>query len=253
MIYIINKKFIFFLTCFFIMILLLSIYTNYKSVATFINSPVEEELFFPAFNVHVNDSDKVVALTFDDGPTREYTTRILDYLDARNIVATFFVLGVRLKGNDDILIEMVKNGCEIGNHSYNHKQFIYLKNDEVKKQIEYVDNYVRNVTGFSIRSVRTPYGEYNQRIKKTIDRPIVLWNIDSEDWKRKDAAKIAEHVINNVESGSIILLHDIFEFSYEATILIVEELLAQGYKFVTVSQLLELNDRNANGVIFWSK
>lgn len=253
MIYFINKKFIIFLVCLFTMIFLSSIYINYRSVATFSDSPVEEELFFPAFNVHVNDTDKVVALTFDDGPTREYTTKILNYLDAKNVVATFFVLGIRLKNNEDILINMVKNGCEIGNHSYNHKQFLYLKNDEVKNQIEYVDNYVRNVTGFSIRSVRTPYGEYNQRIKKTIDRPIVLWNIDSEDWKRKDASKIAEHVINNVQSGSIILLHDIFDFSYEATILIVEELLAQGYKFVTVSQLLELNEVNGDGVVFWSK
>lgn len=253
MIYFINKKIIIFITCLFTMILIAFIYTEYNSVATFIDSPVEEELFFPAFNVNVNDNDKVIALTFDDGPTREYTTKILDYLDSRNVVATFFVLGIRLRGNDDILIQMVKNGCEIGNHSYNHKQFIYLKSDEVKKQIEYVDNYVRNVTGFSIRSVRTPYGEFNQRIKKTINRPIILWNIDSEDWKKRDAGKIAEHVINNVESGSIILLHDIFEFSYEATILIVEELLAQGYKFVTVSQLLELNDRNTDGIIFWSK
>lgn len=253
MIYLINKKFVFYFSCLLTLILVLFIYINYNSITTFIDSPVEEELFFPAFKVRVTDEDKVIALTFDDGPTREHTTKILNYLEQKNVVATFFVLGIHLKNNDDILIDMVKNGCEIGNHSYNHKQFLYLKNDEIKKQIEYVDNYVRKITGFSIRAIRTPYGEYNQRIGKTINRPIVLWNLDSEDWKKKDASKIAEHVINNVENGSIILLHDIFDFSYEATILIVEELLSQGYKFVTVSQLLELNNKNANGIVFRSK
>ncbi len=253
MIYIINKKFVAFFACLLIVFMLLSIFSNSRVTATYTRAPVEEELFFPAFNVNVNDDDKLIALTFDDGPSREYTTKILDYLESKNIVATFFVLGIRLKGNDDILIKMVKTGCEIGNHSYNHKQFIHLKSDEVKKQIEYVDNYVRKVTGFSIRSVRTPYGEINEAIGKAINRPIILWNIDSEDWKKKDAKKIADHVLSDVDSGSIILLHDIFDFSYEATILIVEELLAQGYKFVTVSQLLELNDRNSDGLVFRSK
>lgn len=230
------------------------LYNSPKTLPVFESSPVEEELYFPAFNVNVKNGDKVVALTFDDGPSREYTTLILDYLKEKKIVATFFVLGVNLKYNDDILIDMVKNGCEIGNHSINHKQFKYLKNNEIKRQINYVDNYVRDVTGFTIRAIRTPYGEYNERIRKLlVNRPIVLWNIDSEDWKKKDALKIAESVCDNVENGSIILLHDIFDYSYEATILIVEELLFRGYKFVTVSQLLELEDECTNGLVFRSK
>ncbi len=253
MIYIINKKFIAFFICLFMIFILLSIFINPLSIATSLNAPVEEDLFFPAFNVSVKDDDKLIALTFDDGPNKEFTTKILDYLESKNIVATFFVLGINLKGNDDILIKMVKTGCEIGNHSYNHKQFIHLKNSEIKKQIDYVDNYVKRVTGFSIRSVRTPYGEVNNKIKETIDRPIVLWSIDSEDWRKKDAKDIADHIISNVDNGSIILLHDIFDFTYEATILVVEELLAQGYKFVTVSQLLGLDDINSNGLVFRSK
>lgn len=253
MIYIINKKIIAFLVCLFLIFIFLSIPMNPLSIATSLNTPVEEDLFFPAFNVSVKDDDKLIALTFDDGPNKEFTTKILDYLESKDIVATFFVLGMNLKGNDDILIKMVKTGCEIGNHSYNHKQFIHLKNNEIKKQIDYVDNYVKRVTGFSIRSVRTPYGEVNNKIRETIDRPIVLWSIDSEDWRKKDAKQIADHIISNVDNGSIILLHDIFDFTYEATILVVEELLAQGYKFVTVSQLLGLDDISSNGLVFRSK
>lgn len=253
MIYIINKKFIAFFVCFFIAFIFLSIFLKPAYIATYSNAPVEEDLFFPAINVNVNEDDKLIALTFDDGPSREYTTKILDYIESKGIVATFFVLGARLKGNDDILIRMVKTGCEIGNHSYNHRQFILMKSSEIKKQIDYVDNYVRRVTGFSIRSVRTPYGEVNKNIIETINRPIILWSIDSEDWKIKDAQKIADHIINNAENGSIILMHDIFDFTYEATIMVVDELLKQGYKFVTVSQLLELNDIESDGLVFRSK
>lgn len=253
MIYIINKKLISFFLCFFLISMLLLLFIQPISIATSLNSPVEEDLFFPAFNVHVNDNDKLVALTFDDGPNKEFTTKILDYLESKDIVATFFVLGIHLKGNEDTLIKMVKIGCEIGNHSYNHKQFTHMKNSEIKKQVDYVDNYVKKVTGFNIRSIRTPYGEVNKQIIETVNRPIILWNVDSEDWKLKDGRKIADHIISNVDNGSIILIHDIFDFSYEATILVVDELLAQGYKFVTVSQLLGLNDISSNGLIFRSK
>jgi peptidoglycan/xylan/chitin deacetylase (PgdA/CDA1 family) len=253
MIYIINKKFISFLVCSFLFSMIFLLFIHPISIATSVNSPVEEDLFFPAVNVHVNDNDKLVALTFDDGPNKEYTAKILDYLESKDVVATFFVLGLHLKGNEDILVKMVKIGCEIGNHSYNHKQFIHMKSSEIKKQIDYVDNYVKKVTGFNIRSIRTPYGEVNDKIIETVNRPIILWNVDSEDWILKDGRKIADHIISSVDNGSIILIHDIFDFSYDATILVVEELLAQGYKFVTVSQLLGLNDVSSNGLIYRSK
>ncbi len=250
---IINKKFVLLIILFFTIFSILIFFAEPLSIATSYYAPVEEELFFPAFSVGVDENDKLVALTFDDGPNKEVTTKILDYLEGKGVVATFFVLGVHLKDNEDILIKMVETGCEIGNHSYNHKQFTGMKSNEIKKQIDYVDNYVKKVTGFNIRSVRTPYGEINNKILESVNRPIILWSIDSEDWIKKDAKKIAEHIIKNVENGSIILLHDIFDFSYDATVLVVEELLAQGYKFVTVSQLLGLRDKKTDGLVFRSK
>lgn len=257
MIYILNKKIIAILLCICICVASIIHMINnnniFNNIDVFSNSPVEEDLYFPAFNVKIDKNDKIVALTFDDGPNSKYTEKILDYLESKNIVATFFVLGINLKGNNNILNRMVKIGCEIGNHGYNHQQLAFLKDKEITRQISYVDNYVRNATGFSIRAVRTPYGEKNNRIIKLINRPIVLWSIDSEDWILKDEKKIANKVLNEIDSGSIILLHDIFDFSYEATILIVESLLAQGYKFVTVSQMFDLESANTNGLVFRNK
>ena len=213
----------------------------------------ENNLYFPAFNINISNTDKVIALTFDDGPHNIYTDKILKHLGKNNIVATFFVLGNRIEYNKELLKRMVDLGCEIGNHSLSHKNFANISDQELKNQVESVNNSIKTITGYDIRAVRPPYGISNSKIKKLINKPIVLWNIDPEDWKFKDSLKIRDHVLSKVENGSIILLHDIYESSADASIMIIDELLKQGYKFVTVSQLLQLEDENTNGMVFTHK
>lgn len=213
----------------------------------------ESNLYFPAFNINVESNDKVIALTFDDGPHSIYTDKILKHLGKNNIVATFFVLGNRLNYSKELLTRMVDLGCEIGNHSLSHKQLTAVSDKEVVNQIESVNKAVKSITGYSIRAVRPPYGASDKRVKKIINKPIVLWNIDPEDWKYRDPEVIKNHVLSKVDSGSIILLHDIYKSSADAAIMIIDELLDQGYKFLTVSQMLELEDESTNGMVFTHK
>ncbi len=228
-----------------------------KSVSLNIDNGIEDDiennLYFPAFNINITNNDKVIALTFDDGPHYIYTDKILKYLGKKNLVATFFVLGNRLEYNKELLIRMVDLGCEIGNHSLSHKQLTNIRDKEVINQIETVNKSIKRITGYDIRAVRPPYGLSNTKIQKLINKPIVLWNIDPQDWKSKDPEKIKQNVLSNVKSGSIILMHDIYETSVDASIMIIDELLKQGYKFLTVSQMLELQDTNTNGKIFTHK
>ncbi len=210
-------------------------------------------LFFPAFNINVSDADKVVALTFDDGPHHIYTDKLLKYIGKKKIVATFFVLGNRIEYNKELLVRMVELGCEIGNHTVSHKNLTIISDSEVKRQVESVNSSIKSITGYDIRAVRPPYGSSNSRVKKIINKPIVLWSIDPEDWKYKDPSIVRDSVISKIDNGSIILLHDIYQTSVDAAIMIIDELLNEGYKFVTVSQLLGLEDNNKNGMVFTHK
>ncbi len=210
-------------------------------------------LYFPAFNINVTNADKVVALTFDDGPHYIYTDKLLKHIGQKKIVATFFVLGNRIEYNKDLLNQMVELGCEIGNHTLSHKNLTIISNNEIKNEIESVNNSIKSITGYDVRAVRPPYGRSNARVKNIINKPIVLWSVDPEDWKYKDAAKVRDNVLSKVNNGSIILMHDIYQTSVDAAIMVIDELLEQGYKFVTVSQLLELEDQSKNGIVFTHK
>lgn len=213
----------------------------------------DDILYFPAFNVDLSNADKVIALTFDDGPHYKYTEKILNHLEKNNSVATFFVLGTKIDYSKELLNRMVSLGCEIGNHSYNHKLLTKETDDEVINQIESVNTAIKIVTGYDIRAVRPPYGASNEKMNRIIDKPIVLWNIDPQDWKCKDSTKIKNHVVSKAENGSIVLLHDIYESSCDATIMIIDELISKGFKFVTVSQMLDLQNEDTNGIIFTHK
>ncbi len=210
-------------------------------------------LYFPAFNINVTKTDKVVALTFDDGPHYIYTDKLLEHIGKKKVVATFFVLGNRIEYNKELLKQMVELGCEIGNHTLSHKNLTIINNKEIKNEIESVNNSIKLITGYDVRAVRPPYGRSNSIVKNIINKPIVLWSVDPEDWKYKDSVKIRDNVLSKVNNGSIILMHDIYQTSVDAAIMIIDELLEQEYKFVTVSQLLELEDQSKNGMVFTHK
>lgn len=187
----------------------------------------------------INEEDKVVALTFDDGPSK-YTKDILDILKKYDACGTFFLIGNKVSFYGEVLREMLSEGNEIGNHSYDHKYLTRLSEEEVKDEINKTQDEIKRVTGYTPTLFRPTYGGYNNTLKSYIDLTFVLWDADSRDWSIKSTEGIMYNVFKDVKSGSIILFHDNHEYSVNALPSVIKELKKQGYKFVTVSELLEL-------------
>ena len=187
----------------------------------------------------INEEDKVVALTFDDGPSK-YTKDILDILKKYDACGTFFLIGNKVSFYGEVLREMLSEGNEIGNHSYDHKYLTRLSEEEVKDEINKTQDEIKRVTGYTPTLFRPTYGGYNNTLKSYIDLTFVLWDVDSRDWSVKSTEGIMYNVFKDVKSGSIILFHDNHEYSVNALPSVIKELKKQGYKFVTVSELLEL-------------
>jgi len=187
----------------------------------------------------IDPNKPMIALTFDDGPNKKTTTPILDILKEYDSVATFFILGNRVSNNEELLKRMLEEGNEIGNHSYNHKELTKLSSEELREQIIDTQDAIIESTGFEPKLVRPTYGSYNDKLKSEIDMPLILWSIDTLDWKSRDANKVADYVLANVKDGDIILMHDIHDSTAEATQILVPKLIDMGFQLVTVSELYE--------------
>ena len=185
----------------------------------------------------------MVALTFDDGPYTRTTNSILDTLEEHDVVATFFVVGNRVNRHKEIVKRMAETGNEIGNHSYNHKDLTILTSKQVKSQIDMTQNAVSKVVGSKPKIMRPTYGAFNDDLKSQAKMPLILWSIDSMDWKSQDADKIIDIILSKVRDGDIILMHDIFEATSEAVEYLVPELINRGFELVTVSELYESRGR----------
>jgi|GEM_PF-947764 len=187
---------------------------------------------------------KYIALTFDDGPSLAATTRLLDGLKEYGARATFFVLGHRLDTAVNLLARMVDEGHSIGSHTYNHKDLTAISTADIAYQLDTTNDLIRTYTGQETILLRPPYGNRNLQtadMARERGMSLILWSIDPQDWKTKDAKLISEHIISRAADGEIILLHDIYETSIDAALIVVRELTAQGYQFVTVEELIQMN------------
>lgn len=207
--------------------------------------------FSPKTFVNVPDPNKMIAITFDDGPHPERTAKLLDYLEQSGQVATFYVLGNRAENQTKLLKRMVQLNCEIGNHSYDHSPFNKLPDGEIVEQINRTNQIVKEATGTNVRTVRTPYGQQEGQIVPLVNHPVVLWNVDSNDWRSKNAEAIRTEILSGAQPGAIILVHDIFEPSVDGAIAAMEQLRQDGYTFVTVSQLLDLQENKP--IVYYQK
>lgn len=187
-------------------------------------------------NKKINNSDKLIALTFDDGPNYN-TNKVLDVLAKYNVKATFFVLGSKVMNNKKILKREYDSGMEIGNHTFNHLLLTKYKENVIKDEIDNTSSVIFEVTGRYPKLLRPSYGAYNNTIKKIGDMPIIIWDIDTLDWKYHNSKRIASRVINKVKDGDIILMHDIYSATANSLNIIIPELQNRGYTFVTVPEL----------------
>lgn len=191
---------------------------------------------------HRNDNNKI-ALTFDDGPHEKYTPEILDILKEYDIKATFFVIGTNIELYPDIVLRTIREGHEIGNHTYHHNK--YKDNDllNIENEIVMNEKILYEIAEYKPKIFRPPGGYCcSQLTKKTafLDYSVILWSIDTRDWKVKSPQIIADTVIDNIKAGDIILCHDYVEINYtpDALRIFIPKLLEMGYKFVTVSELI---------------
>ena len=204
-----------------------------------IDKTEDNDIYLSIKKRNVSLDDRVVALTFDDGPSK-YTNKILDVLKKYDACGTFFLIGNKVDFYGDVLKRMLLEGSEIGNHSYDHKLLTRLSKADFQKEISKTQDAIKKVTGFTPTLFRPTYGGYTNILKSYTDLKFVLWDVDSRDWQVKTKDKIIKNILPNVKSGSIILMHDNHEYSLNALEDVLKSLKNQGYKFVTVSELLEL-------------
>lgn len=159
---------------------------------------------------------KCVALTYDDGPT-QYTGDVLDALSAGRARATFYVMGRRASKNPKALQRMVREGHELGNHSYTHPPFVRLTNDEIAEEFKRSDAVFVKAVGRKPATFRPPYGSFNARVLAQLDRPAITWDVDTLDWLHKNPSKMITAVKEQVQPGSIILMHDTHPAAVQAT------------------------------------
>jgi peptidoglycan/xylan/chitin deacetylase (PgdA/CDA1 family) len=206
--------------------------------------------FFGEMVARVQTSSPVVALTFDDGPTPGFTDEILDILSEEEVSATFFVAGQSIEENMPQARHIVAEGHELGNHSYSHTRMLGRSYAFVGEEVERTDNLIRAAGYDGDIHFRPPYGKrfillpYYLRVT---GRTTILWDVEPESYPEiaADAEAIVNHVLDNTRPGSIILLHVMTESrgqTMQAVPAIIDGLQSRGYRFVTVSELLALDE-----------
>lgn len=196
------------------------------------------------YSSHENDKQKI-AITFDDGPHPRYTPIILDILAQYGAHATFFIIGENAERYPELLARILREGHEIGNHTYLHANLQRVRPETIKKQILAAEETILELTDLRTKLLRPPGGLYNQNVCDTahaLDYEVILWTIDTLDWSHPSVEEIVEKVETNIKSGDIILCHDFIGGGStptpDALRRILPDLLSEGYEFVTVSELI---------------
>lgn len=185
----------------------------------------------------------LIAITFDDGPDPVLTPRLLDLLKQRGIHATFFLVGRNAAAYPDVVRRIADEGHELGNHSWSHPLLTQLGKDSVESQLRRTHDAIVKACGTAPLLYRPPYGAVSvsqrARIEKSFGYSAILWDVDPQDWKHpRSAQKVYDAIHKQTRAGSIILCHDIHETTIAAMPATLDDLLARGYRFATVTQLI---------------
>jgi peptidoglycan-N-acetylglucosamine deacetylase len=193
----------------------------------------------------VNVDGPYIAMTFDDGPHATNTPKLLEMAALRHIKLTFFVLGECVEENPDVLRLEVAEGHEIGNHTWSHPNLAKLPYADVRSQLQRTEDIIVKTAGIKPKLMRPPYGELTKRQRILVNHEfgykVILWDVDPLDWKRPGSNVVAQRIIAGARPGSIILSHDIHPPTIAAMPQVFDALLAKGFKFVTVSELLAMD------------
>lgn len=189
---------------------------------------------------------KTIAFTFDDGPS-PYEPELIDFLVKSHSEATFYLVGSRLELFPKSIEAMTKNKMEVGNHTFDHRVLTTLSDEEIKEEITKTNDLYYELTKEKMTSLRPSYGSINKRVLVQIGMPVILWSLDTLDWKSRDADKIAKTILNEVEDGDIVLMHSLYGSTVEAVKKVLPELYKEGYQVTSVSKLAKLKNFNLTG------
>ncbi len=207
----------------------------------------------PVYSVETQGERKVIALTFDAAWGADKTQGIIDILNSHGAKGTFFLVGFWIDKYQEETKAIANAGFDIGNHSRNHLNMPKLSEEEIKNEILYVNDRVKDLTGKTPKYFRAPFGDYNNKLMtslESLDMIGVQWSIDSLDWKGLSAKQIYDRVVPKAKSGDIVLFHNNSDHVLDALPMVLAALKEQGFEFVTISSLVA--DKNftidSNGV-----
>lgn len=194
-----------------------------------------------------NLNEKVIALTFDDGPNYKTTSSLLSMLKEKDVKVTFFAVGYNIPGNEYLLRRMLDQGCDVGIHSYSHGNFNNMSYEEIMEDIYKCSDLIKSATDVSPHLVRPPFGNISNEIVEENEYYYVNWSIDPVDYLADTPEQIADHVCKYARAGGIVLMHDIHQTSCDATEIIIDRLTKDGWRFVTVSELFDMKNNPPKG------
>ena len=190
---------------------------------------------------HGDRDHRRVALTFDDGPDPVRTPQLLDLLAAEGVKATFFLVGKSVQAHPELVARIAREGHEIGNHTYGHRYLPLARSRSVAGELAATDAAIERATGITPTLARPPYGgrsPRNVRVFERLGKRLVLWDVNSFDWKGAPARDIAERIVSRARAGSIVLMHDVADQTLDAVRLAVPALRARGFELATVSRVV---------------
>ncbi|MBQ7264747.1 MAG: polysaccharide deacetylase family protein [Firmicutes bacterium] len=185
----------------------------------------------------VDPQKPMIALTFDDGPRAGSTELIVDALKKVDGRATFFVVGSMVDANPSLVKKAVEAGCQIGNHTYDHANLVTLGADAIKYQVNKTSNSVYTATGIYPMIGRPPYGSVNSKVRDAVSIPWFNWDVDTLDWKYRDADYVYNTVIKNAKDGCVILMHDLHPTTAQAMVRAIPKLDEMGFQLVTIDEM----------------
>lgn len=201
------------------------------------------------------DLDKnkpMVALTFDDGPYDKVTDRLVKVLSKNDARATFFVVGSRVEKYADDLKYAYKHGNQIGTHTFSHSDLSKMKKSAIRKELDRSIKVVKKITGQAPVMLRPPYGNVNDKMRRTVKMPMIYWSVDTEDWKSRNKKKILKQC-KKISDGDIVLMHDLYSTTADAVESLVPALKKKGFQLVTVEELFYYKGIDAQkGKVYFS-
>ena len=213
-------------------------YNEIKDYLEFIPKIIQEYENETGFDY--NPEKISVSFTFDDGPNGKKTQKLIAALEDYKMSATFFMVAYKLEYDSETVQKVYNSHSEVGYHSFYHEYFTRQSTNKVKEEFTKANNILNSITGGSFELTRPPYGDYNKTILQALDNVFVRWNIDTNDWRYKDAEYIKKHVLENISNNSIILFHDTYDTSIEAAISLMETLYLMDVQVLSVTELAKL-------------